>query len=96
MESSGSPYRCFNLAHVGGDDGKYHSFDSNYTATSPFTAATGTLINSTNGSLNGLVIHSVTEENKLSETEQNETFSDFSDDFLDFSEDNPFGDPEDQ
>ena len=30
------------------------------------------------------------------ETEQNETFSDFSDDFLDFSEDNPFGDPEDQ
>ena len=96
MESAGSPYRCFNLAHVGGDDGKYHSFDSNYTMVRPFTAATGTLINTTNGSVNGFAIHSVTEVNKVSETEQNEVFSDFSDDFLDFSEDNPFGDPENQ
>jgi len=32
----------------------------------------------------------------MSNTEQNKTFSDLSDDFLDFSEDNPFGDPSSQ
>ena len=93
-ESAGSPYRCFNLAHVGASDGKYHTFDSSYTMVRPFTAATGTLINSTNSALNGFAIHSVIEVNKISQTEQNEVFSDFSDDFLDFSENNPFGDPE--
>ena len=43
-----------------------------------------------------MLISSVTEDNKISQTEQNETFSSISDDFLDFSENNPFGDPENQ
>jgi hypothetical protein len=38
-------------------------------------------------------IQTVTELNKLSEDEQNTDFGSFGDDFLDFSESNPFGDP---
>ena len=38
-------------------------------------------------------LQSVTEDNKLSENEQNTDFGTFGDDFLDFSESNPFGDP---
>ena len=38
-------------------------------------------------------IQSVSELNKLSENEQNTDFGTFGDDFLDFSESNPFGDP---
>ena len=79
--------RCYMLAHVGADDGKYHTFiaDSN-----------ARLLNVTRNSVGGLKINLVEELNKISNSEQNETFSDFSDDFLDFSEDNPFGDPEAQ
>ena len=85
LDSALDSNRCYYLAHVGADDGKYHTF-----------TVDGTLINSTNSSITGLTISSVSEDNKISETEQNEVFSDFSDDFLDFSEDNPFGDPENQ
>jgi len=94
LDSAGDSTQCFFLAHVGADDGKYHSFVSNTDILPPFT--TGTLINKTNNTSNGLIIRSVKEDNKISETEQNETFSTISDDFLDFSEDNPFGDPENQ
>ncbi len=38
-------------------------------------------------------IQSVSELNKLSENEQNTDFGTFGDEFLDFSESNPFGDP---
>lgn len=76
--------RCYYLAHVGADDGKYHTF-----------VDSGQLLNVTTGGINGLTINSVaTEHNLISETEQNETFETLSDDFLDFSEDNPFGDPQ--
>lgn len=95
LDSAGDSSRCYYLAHVGADDGKYHTFTTSV-AESPFTAAKGSLINTTNASITGLSIKEVIEDNKVSETEQNETFSDFSDDFLDFSEDNPFGDPENQ
>lgn len=37
----------------------------------------------------------VTEDNKISEIEQNTEFGTFTDGFLDFSESNPFGDPND-
>ena len=76
--------RCYYLAHVGADDGKYHTFIDS-----------GQLINVTTGAINGLTINSVgTEQNLISDNEQNEIFEDLSDDFLDFTEDNPFGDPQ--
>ena len=71
------------IAHVGADDGKYHSF------------VTGRDIRF--GSTSNSYIRNVTavsEDNKMSENEQNDDFSTASDDFLDFTEDNPFGDPE--
>ena len=46
---------------------------------------------------NGLTITGVTEFNYMSETEQNDEFTaSYVDNFLNFSEDNPFGDPETQ
>tara|TARA_R100000734_G_C3309168_1_gene99824 strand:+ start:158 stop:1342 length:1185 start_codon:yes stop_codon:yes gene_type:complete len=94
LDSAGDSSRIIHLAHVGADDGLYHSFSANTSIKAPFT--TGTLINKTNNTTNGLIIESVTEDNKISETEQNQTFSSISDDFLDFTENNPFGDPENQ
>ena len=94
LDSAGDSSRIIYLAHVGADDGLYHSFSANTSIKAPFT--TGTLINKTNNTTNGLIIESVTEDNKVSETEQNQTFSSISDDFLDFTENNPFGDPENQ
>lgn len=96
LDSAGDSSRCYLLAHVGADDGKYHTFINTSSNVPPFNASTSALINSTAGAINGLAVNNVVEINKISETEQNETFSDFSDDFLDFSEDNPFGDPENQ
>jgi len=93
LDSAGDSSRHYYLAHVGADDGKYHTFVAD-SVLPPFT--TGTLINTTNSSINGLMITGVSEDNRISETEQNETFSTTSDDFLDFSENNPFGDPENQ
>jgi hypothetical protein len=85
-DSAGDSSRHYGLAHVGADDGKYHTFIKDTT-----------LINTSRGQgLSGLVVDSVGEDNKISATEQNQTFSTESDDFLDFSENNPFGDPEDQ
>ena len=94
VELLGDSSRVFHLAHVGASDGLYHSFVASYDSSRPFT--TSTLINKTNNTINGMLISSVTEDNKISQTEQNETFSSISDDFLDFSENNPFGDPENQ
>jgi len=85
LDSAGDSSRYYHLAHVGADDGLYHTFIS------------GTpLINKTLNSYSGLTVSGVEEINKISNSEQNTDFSNFSDDFLDFTEDNPFGDPEAQ
>ena len=84
-DSAGDSSQHLFLAHVGADDGKYHTF------------VTGSeIINITQSGVvgRGLTVTGVREDNKISETEQNDIFRDFSDDFLDFSEDNPFGDAE--
>ena len=84
-DSAGDSSQHIYLAHVGADDGKYHNF------------VTGSeIINITQGGIvgRGLTVTGVREDNKISETEQNDIFRDISDDFLDFSEDNPFGDAE--
>jgi hypothetical protein len=88
LDSAGDSSRCYYLAHVGADDGKLHTFVTG-----------GSLINSsTNMAVgNGLTITGVTEFNYMSETEQNDEFTaSYVDNFLNFSEDNPFGDPETQ
>lgn len=84
-DSSGDSSYHIWLSHVGADDGKYHTFTSG-----------GTLLNVTNNSTTGLLINNVIELNKINVAKQNDEFSTISDDFLDFSEDNPFGDPENQ
>ena len=85
LDSADDSSRSYLLAHVGKTDGTFGTFTTG-----------STLINSTLSASTGLTINSVTELNKVSETEQNDTFSTLSDDFLDFSENNPFGDPENQ
>ena len=84
-DSAGDSSEHIYLAHVGADDGKYHTF-----------VPGGEIINITRGGVigRGLTINSVTEDNKISETEQNDIFRNLSNDFLDFTENNPFGDVE--
>ena len=69
------------LVHVGGNDGKFHTFStsSNHRLTGLKSLASG-------------VITAVNEDNQLSANEQNDIFDGL--DFIDFSENNPFGDPE--
>jgi len=74
------------LVHVGANDGKYHQFITGTNVT-----ITGEPDRLADSSFN---VSAVTEINKISENEQNTEFSTFSADFLDFTEDNPFGDPE--
>jgi hypothetical protein len=71
------------LIHVGADDGKYHTF-----TTGSITLSGDARVDS------DLTVNAVAEENKISENEQNTDFSTFTDGFLDFTENNPFGDPE--
>ena len=74
------------LIHIGANDGKYHEF-----------APDGLVyqLNTRSQKVNYVLISSVDEENKISEIEQNTDFETFTDGFLDFSESNPFGDPND-
>lgn len=72
--------KTLRLSHVGADDGKFHTFTA------------GQLITGLNGSIR---VASITEENQIAENEQNDDFETISDGFLDFSESNPFGDPDD-
>jgi len=90
LDSDGDSCRKLRLTHVGADDGKFRNF--------VIGDSIGTrIINRSRGlGLTGLQVESVTELNNISKNEQNDQFSDESDDFLDFSETNPFGDPEDQ
>lgn len=68
------------LTNVGSDDGKYHEF----VTTQKITDAV---------SLDAIIPSSVTEENVISENEQNDAFESFADNIIDFTETNPFGDP---
>ena len=68
------------VIHVGADDGSFH----NFITTRNVVGVTSEV--STTPS-------SVTEENQISENEQNDDFETISDGFLDFTETNPFGDP---
>lgn len=67
------------IIHAGADDGKF------YSAPSSGSVLVGD---------SDFVILSVSEENQISNNEQNQDFSTISLDFLDFTENNPFGDPE--
>lgn len=67
------------LAHVGASDGQYREFITGRSVT----------INDSD-----FTVISVDEDNRIMATEQNDDFDDFTVDFLDFTEDNPFGDPE--
>lgn len=75
------------LIHVGASDGAYHTF------------ATGRTITISNRvpdyyGDSDLTVNAVTEENLLSNNEQNDDFATTADDFLDFTENNPFGEPQ--
>jgi hypothetical protein len=76
------------VINAGADDGLYHTFISG-------TSIVGTTDLDTSADERFALAHvvSVAEDNQLSETEQN-TYFDTLTDFLDFSESNPFGDPE--
>ena len=74
------------LIHIDTSDNKYHTF------------VTGTNI-TISGGVNRIVdssynVTAIVENNLISSNEQNTDFSTLGADFLDFSEDNPFGDPE--
>ena len=86
LDSSGDSSIHLFLSHVGADDGKFHTFITD-----------ADIINNTLGAVTGLTASAVSEINNLSATEQNDEFTkQYIDDFIDFSEDNPFGDPENQ
>ena len=72
------------LIHIGGDDGKYHTFATSTGATPVITGLTS--------SASG-VITAIVEDNQISSNEQNTEFDNIGLDFLDFTETNPFGDP---
>jgi hypothetical protein len=75
-----SSTNTLSIIHFGGSDGKFHLPVTSLVVTGAESNATGTLA-------------SYTEDNKLSDNEQNTTFDTIGADFLDFSESNPFGDP---
>ena len=75
------------LVHVGADDGNYHEFVSG-------RQVVGTTNINLAGKKSTSTVTNVVEDNKISQNEQNTEFSTISDDFLDFSEANPFGDTE--
>jgi len=73
------------LVHVGANDGAYHTFLPTYNLS----------ITGSRRLDSDFTVTVVTEQNNISQNEQNDDFSTGSD-FLDFSEDNPFGDVEGQ
>lgn len=70
------------LVGVGADDGNYHTFIIGSTITSEGNSSWS--------------VTAVNEDNQLSANEQNDVFRTETLDFLDFTESNPFGDPENQ
>ena len=77
------------LVHVGATDGLYHTFNSNRIITIAQSTGDARRLADSN-----FPITAINEENKLSSNEQNDDFETFAGDFLDFSESNPFGDPQ--
>ena len=75
------------LIHIGANDGKYHEFVTNrfIVGTTELTLA---------GKLATSKVTAVGQDNQISQNEQNTDFSTIGAGFLDFSENNPFGDPE--
>jgi len=74
-----SDINTLSVIHLGGNDGKFHLPSTGRVITGQESNASGT-------------ISSFTEDNQLSANEQNNDFDGL--DFIDFSETNPFGDPE--
>jgi len=72
------------LVHIGANDGKYHEFAANKVIYQ---------LSSDGEKTNNVLLSSVSEDNKISQNEQNNDFETAADGFLDFSESNPFGDP---
>ena len=70
------------LIHVGANDGKYHEF------------ATGVAIHNDSADGPFASVVSIRETNQIQIESQNDDFSALIVDFLDFTESNPFGDPE--
>ena len=68
------------VIHFGASDGNFHEFVS----------SNGVTINDSDFTIETILA----DDNKISQNEQNDEFSTFSDDFIDFTENNPFGDPE--
>ena len=77
------------LVHVGASDGTYRNFITNRTITISGDTTTRLVADS------DFTVTAIAEENSISENEQNDFFSSGSS-FLDFSENNPFGDVENQ
>ena len=75
--------KVLSLVHVGANDGKYHTWNT----------ARHITISGLNKSDSDFGISALATDNKISQDEQNTDFSNFTD-FLDFTENNPFGDPE--
>ena len=72
------------LVHIGANDGKYHEFAANKVIYQ---------LSSDGEKTNNVLLSSVSEDNKISQNEQNNDFETAADGFLDFSESNTFGDP---
>jgi len=78
----------WHIGNVGADDGKYHSF-----TTGTLVLRSGRVDYRGDYIDSSFTITAVTEQNNVAQNEQNDDFSDFGDDFLDFTETNPFGEP---
>ena len=74
------------LIHIDTSDDKYHTFvtGSNITISGGATRLVDSAFN----------VSAITGDNLISSNEQNDDFGTIGGDFLDFSENNPFGDPE--
>jgi len=73
-----SDTNVIDLAHVGADDGLFHTFATGISLVGGSSAASAK-------------VTAVNEDNRISANEQNEDFAVI--DFIDFTESNPFGDP---
>jgi len=69
------------LAHVGADDGEFHTFTT-----------TANVVGGTSGAIGTPSL--IEELQNIQREAQNDIFDVFESDFLDFNESNPFGDPQ--
>jgi len=73
--------KILELTNVGSSDGKYHEF-----------VTTQTVVDSVSN--DAIKPDTISEENSISENEQNGEFETLADNIIDFTETNPFGDPD--